>query len=67
MLSVLVRNCRPLLSRRPNILNSIRSMESYIAALDQGTTSTRCLLFRSNGKLVTSHQVTFENRFPQPG
>lgn len=42
-------------------------MEKYIAALDQGTTSTRCILFNHNGEIVTSSQREHRQIYPQPG
>ena len=31
-------------------------MPKYVAAIDQGTTSTRCILFDHNGNIVSSDQ-----------
>ncbi len=39
----------------------------YIGALDQGTTSTRFILFDEKGKPCASHQLEHEQIFPQPG
>lgn len=39
----------------------------YILALDQGTTSSRAILFDRNGTIVTVAQQEFEQYFPQPG
>lgn len=39
----------------------------YILALDQGTTSSRALLFDQNGKVVAVAQREFDQIFPQPG
>lgn len=39
----------------------------YILALDQGTTSSRSILFDKNGKIVGSAQKEFTQIFPQPG
>jgi glycerol kinase len=38
-----------------------------IAALDQGTTSTRCILFSSRGEIVSSAQKEHKQIFPKPG
>lgn len=38
-----------------------------ILALDQGTTSSRAILFNHEGEIVTNSQKTFEQIFPQPG
>ena len=42
-------------------------MEHYIAALDQGTTSSRAVLFDKEGNQVASHSCEFRQIFPQPG
>ena len=42
-------------------------MESYIAAIDQGTTSTRCIIFNKKGQPLGSHQLEHEQIFPKPG
>lgn len=36
-------------------------------ALDQGTTSSRCILFNKNGEIVCQENVEFEQIFPKPG
>ncbi|HUV08917.1 MAG TPA: glycerol kinase GlpK [Spirochaetia bacterium] len=41
--------------------------KKYIGALDQGTTSTRFLLFNRKGEAVSSHQLEHEQIYPQPG
>ena len=38
-----------------------------ILALDQGTTSSRALLFDRNGDILTSAQCEFSQHFPKPG
>lgn len=40
-------------------------MESYILVIDQGTTSTRAILFDRYGKMVAKAQREIENIFPQ--
>lgn len=42
-------------------------MESYIMALDQGTTSSRCILFDKKGKICSVAQREFTQIFPNPG
>ena len=42
-------------------------MSNYIAAIDQGTTSTRCMIFNHAGESVGSHQLEHEQIYPQPG
>jgi glycerol kinase len=39
----------------------------YVAAIDQGTTSTRCLLIDHDGRPVAAHQVEHAQHLPQPG
>jgi glycerol kinase len=40
---------------------------SYILALDQGTTSSRAIVFDKHGSIVGVAQQEFEQHFPQPG
>lgn len=42
-------------------------MERYIMALDQGTTSSRCILFDKKGQIRSVAQREFRQIFPQPG
>ena len=42
-------------------------MSKYIAAIDQGTTSTRCMLFNHSGAVVSVDQKEHQQIFPQPG
>ena len=42
-------------------------MSKYIAALDQGTTSTRCILFDKSGQIVSNSQKEHPQIYPQPG
>jgi len=39
----------------------------YAAALDQGTTSTRCMIFNHSGEVVSVAQKEHEQIYPQPG
>jgi glycerol kinase len=41
--------------------------EKYILSLDQGTTSTRAILFNKKGEIVHSAQKEFTQYFPKPG
>ena len=45
----------------------LQIMKEYIMALDQGTTSSRCILFDHAGKIVTMAQKEFTQIYPQPG
>lgn len=42
-------------------------MPEYIASIDQGTTSTRCILFNHSGQIISSHQLEHEQIYPKPG
>ena len=42
-------------------------MSKYILALDQGTTSSRAIIFNHDGGIVTTAQKEFTQIFPQPG
>src|SRR5262245_25689055 len=42
-------------------------MPRYIAAIDQGTTSTRCILFDHDSSIVSQVQREHEQIFPRPG
>ena len=42
-------------------------MPKYIAAIDQGTTSTRCILFDHGGNIVSMDQAEHRQIYPQPG
>ncbi|MCM3315413.1 glycerol kinase GlpK [Rummeliibacillus stabekisii] len=42
-------------------------MEKYILSLDQGTTSSRAILFNHKGEIVHTAQKEFTQYFPQPG
>ena len=41
--------------------------QQYIAAIDQGTTSSRCILFDQDGRIVSVDQREHRQIFPQPG
>ncbi|PLT29772.1 glycerol kinase GlpK [Peribacillus deserti] len=42
-------------------------METYIMSLDQGTTSSRAILFNKKGEIVHIAQREFTQHFPKPG
>ena len=42
-------------------------MGTYIMALDQGTTSSRCILFNKFGEIVSVAQQEFTQIYPKPG
>lgn len=39
----------------------------YLLAIDQGTSSTRAMLYESNGRLITSSQYPLTQYYPEPG
>ena len=41
--------------------------EKYILSLDQGTTSSRAIIFNHNGDICATAQKEFEQIFPKPG
>ncbi|MFZ2782312.1 MAG: glycerol kinase GlpK [Rectinemataceae bacterium] len=43
------------------------TQERYILALDQGTTSSRAILFNHEGIAIGSKQIPFTQYFPKPG
>jgi glycerol kinase len=42
-------------------------MTKYVAAIDQGTTSTRCILFDHEGRVAAVAQKEHEQIYPKPG
>ncbi len=45
----------------------IKSIPQYIGAIDQGTTSTRFILFDRQGATIGSHQIEHRQIFPKAG
>ncbi|OJY42601.1 glycerol kinase GlpK [Pseudonocardia sp. 73-21] len=41
--------------------------ERVVASIDQGTTSTRCLLFNRSGRMLAVAQLEHRQHYPQPG
>jgi len=41
--------------------------ERYVVAIDQGTTSTRCIVFDRRGRLVSLAQQEHKQYYPRPG
>lgn len=39
----------------------------YLIALDQGTTSSRCVVFDNSGRVVEEVQKEFKQYYPKPG
>ena len=42
-------------------------MSKYLAALDQGTTSSRAVMFTETGELISSFNKEFPQHYPKPG
>lgn len=42
-------------------------MSIYLLAIDQGTTSTRAMIFDARGNVISSHQISFQQFFPKNG
>ena len=42
-------------------------MPQFLVALDQGTTSTRCMIFDRDGNVVSTAQKEHEQIYPRPG
>jgi len=42
-------------------------MTKYVAAIDQGTTSSRCMIFNHAGEPVSCSQMEHEQIYPKPG
>ena len=43
------------------------TMEKYVLTLDQGTTSSRAILFNHEGQILSMAQRNIKQRYPQPG
>ena len=48
-------------------MNKKLDMEKFILALDQGTTSSRAMVFNKEGDIVSVAQKEFTQYYPQPG
>lgn len=40
---------------------------NILVALDQGTTSSRAIVFDEAGRILASHAIEFKQHYPQPG
>ena len=43
------------------------SQQTYIGAIDMGTTSSRFIIFDTTGTPVASHQIEFKQMYPHSG
>ena len=41
-------------------------VKKYVGAVDQGTTSTRFVIFNRNGEMVAMHQIEHQQIYPKP-
>jgi glycerol kinase len=48
-------------------LEEVHQMSEFIASIDQGTTSTRCIIFNHQGEPIGVHQLEHKQFFPKPG
>jgi glycerol kinase len=48
-------------------LAGVNNGSNFLAAIDQGTTSSRCIVFDSDGHIVASDQREHEQIYPRPG
>jgi glycerol kinase len=48
-------------------VNDQHTRQRYIAAIDQGTTSSRCIVFDASGAIVALDQREHRQSFPRPG
>jgi glycerol kinase len=60
---IVVETTNPKLVSRP----TEKKRGTFTAAIDQGTTSTRFIIFDSNGTPKANHQVEFEQLYPHSG
>lgn len=64
---------QPNLTREPGSDDSLPKQDEaqlkswFIGSIDQGTTSTRFLIFDGTGNPVASHQIEFKQMYPHPG
>jgi glycerol kinase len=49
----------------PNMTNT--NEPQFVGSIDQGTTSSRFLIFNKAGEPVASHQIEFKQIYPKPG
>jgi glycerol kinase len=48
-------------------LDEEKLKQFYIGSIDQGTTSTRFIIFDGLGEPVAQHQIEFSQKYPQSG
>ncbi len=50
-----------------NLVNMGSTAETFVGSIDQGTTSSRFLIFNKAGEPIASHQLEFKQIYPHPG
>lgn len=65
--AAVAENVRQSIPRSRDIQPSSMPSAKYIGAIDQGTTSTRFIIFDRAGHIAASHQLEFTQHYPQPG
>ncbi|KAK8950594.1 Glycerol kinase [Platanthera guangdongensis] len=53
--------------RRRSMTSSSSSNDVFVGSLDQGTTSTRFIIYNREGRAIASHQVEFTQFYPEAG
>lgn len=54
--------------RMPRSVSYEKRMEKFfIGSIDQGTTSSRFIIFDGTGTPVASHQIEFDQKYPESG
>ncbi len=48
-------------------LNEEKLKNFYIGSIDQGTTSSRFIIFNGVGEPVAQHQIEFDQKYPESG
>jgi glycerol kinase len=66
-LSTITSQFSQLVTMGDNTPTPLAQEESFVGSIDQGTTSTRFLIFNKDGEPVVSHQIEFKQFYPQPG
>lgn len=52
---------------KSDIMAATQQGSKYVASIDQGTSSSRCIVFSRDGSIVSEHQMEHEQFYPQPG
>ena len=50
-----------------DIMTASQQGSKYVASIDQGTSSSRCIIFGRDGSIVSEHQMEHEQFYPLPG